>query len=337
MASGDAELEASIAYHLVSGLGFHGRFGEAVAVDRSEIDRTRAAGLGRWTTHFEGASLIHRLQADVDLHAVAADAERFLDRHPLFRNRFQVHLTRAAALLELGRLDAAASAIEAFDAEVGGSAEGVASAALARSELAWHRDDPDLAEDALRSGRPVRDAYFGIHLLTECTVAHVLHGHGRPVEPELPTSSMPAWWPALHELEGLRLLGQGDRPSGVAQLELAASHWESMGVPRWAVRAGMVAAAARTDRSAPHRRRHWIALARDTRSLGTLRRLGVPVNPALTLTEEAVLRQVAAGATSRDVSAALGIAATTVDQHVESARRKLGAATRLEAAMRVDG
>lgn len=336
MTSGDLELEASIAYHLVSGLGFHGRFAEAVTIDRSEIDRTRTAGLGRWTTHFEGASLIHRLQAEVDLEAVATDAERFLNRHPLFRNRFQVHLTRAAALLELGRLEAAALAIDAFDAEVAGSAESVASLALARAELAWHLDDPDLAEDALRSGRVVADAYFGIHVLTECTAAHVLHWHGRPVAPQLPTSSMPAWWPALHEIEGLRLLGQGNREGGVSKLDLAASHWESMGVTRWAVRAGMAATEARADRSAPSRRRHWIELARGARSVGTLRRLGVPVNPALTLTEEAVLRQVATGATSREVSVALGIAPTTVDQHVEAARRKLGAATRLEAAMRVD-
>ena len=337
-AAGDPDVESAIAYHLVSGLGFHGRFTEAIDAGRRQIERTRNAGLGRWTTHFEQALLIHRAQVTEDPAAVLADADHQLARHRLFRNRFQFHLAKVLALVDLGRFGEARAAAEAFDDDRGDEAEHTATLAAAWCEIAWHIDDPALARKGLDLGRTVPDAYFGLHLVNERTAAIVLHDHGEPADPFLPRVSMPAWWPSLHELEGLRLLQHGDASGAAAELQRAADHWEAMHVDRWAVRAGMLAAdaaAAAGDRTAPARRRRYVDLARTTGLAGTLRRLGYAVHPQLTPTEEAVLREVAAGATTRQVAERLGMAAATVDQHVESARRKLGASTRVEAALQV--
>jgi DNA-binding CsgD family transcriptional regulator len=269
---------------------------------------------------------------------VVSDADRQLEARRLFRNRFQVHLAKVLGLLDLGRMDDARAACDALDRERGDGTEPAVALAAAWCELAWHTDDPALARKALDLGRSVADAYFGIHLLTERTAALVLHLHGDVVAPLLPRVSMPAWWPALHELEALRLLSAGDPVAGSQEMQRAADHWEAMHVHRWAVRAGVLAselASAVGDRDAPARRRRYVELARRTGVAGTLRRLGHAVHPDLTPTEEAVLQQVARGATTREVADQLRMSPATVDQHVESARHKLGAATRLEAALRI--
>jgi DNA-binding CsgD family transcriptional regulator len=210
--------------------------------------------------------------------------------------------------------------------------------AAALSELSWYTDEPALARKALELGRTVPDAYFGLHLATERASAMVLHAHGERVDARLPRLAMPSLWPALHELEGLRLLADGADAAAAGELSRAAEEWHRTGVRRWAVRAGMLAAdaaGAAGDRTAPEQRRRWIEVARAAGLVGTLRRFGHAVHPALTLTEETVLREVAQGGTTRDVARRLGIAPDTVDQHVEAARRKLGATTRLEAALLV--
>lgn len=336
--AGNAYEEARATYQLASGLGFHARLLEAVDIGSAQTARTRAAGLGTWTAHFEQAALIQRTALGTDPSGVLADAERHLVEHRTFRNRFQVHLAKVVALLDLGRFDEARAAAEAFEHEVDlEQDEQVSGLAAALAELAWHVDDAATARRALELGRPVADAYFGIHLLTERTAAYVVD-HDDAGEPTLPALAMPTWWPALHELEGLRLVRSGEHRAGAAELRRAAEQLEALAMPRWAVRAGVAAIEADpTDRGAPARRRHLVDLARRAGLVGTLRRLGVPVHAELTAAEEAVLRRVADGATTRDVAAALGVSAATVDQHIESARRKLGAATRLEAALRVRG
>jgi len=49
--------------------------------------------------------------------------------------------------------------------------------------------------------------------------------------------------------------------------------------------------------------------------------------------ERVVLGLVAEGLSSRDIAARLGVAASTVETQVQSAMRKLGAATRVQAAV----
>ena len=60
-------------------------------------------------------------------------------------------------------------------------------------------------------------------------------------------------------------------------------------------------------------------------------------NGLLTAREHQVLKLVGAGATSTEVGATLGVARSTVDSHVRSAMRKLGASTRAQAALAIAG
>ena len=64
---------------------------------------------------------------------------------------------------------------------------------------------------------------------------------------------------------------------------------------------------------------------------GLLRRLGAAADPGLGPREEEVLLAVGEGCTSQQAAAVLGVSPSTIDDHVESARRKLGASTRREA------
>lgn len=323
-----AELESATAFHYVSGLAFHGRLHDAIDVARVQIDRARASGLGSWVTQMEQVWFTHRGVISAGLSTMIADADAHLREHQLLRNRDHVLFGRLLAELDLGRFDDARHTLATMVAESSGTAEERVKIACVRAELAWYVDDLDLAAFALEEGRSAGDAYFGLQTLVERTVAHVFLRHGEPVEPRFPTDAMPMWWSAVHEIQGLAALASNDVPTADAELRCAFEHYRAMGLPRWIARVGMMSRDATTRRTA-------IDVARRAGLVGVLRRLGVSVHPALTFTEESVLRRIAIGETSREVAAALGITPGTVDQHVESARRKLGAATRFEAAVLV--
>ncbi|MGH9176130.1 MAG: response regulator transcription factor [Vicinamibacterales bacterium] len=59
------------------------------------------------------------------------------------------------------------------------------------------------------------------------------------------------------------------------------------------------------------------------------------IRPSLTLRERQVSNAVARGWRNRQIGEALGITERTVKKHVASACRKLGAASRLELALKV--
>lgn len=202
-----------------------GRFAEAVEIGERQLARTEAAGLGRWSSHLEQAALIHRMLTDRDRRPIVARAERALATHRTFRNRYQLHLAKALVMLELGELEEAARVAKQLGEERKVSPEATVVCGMLWAELAWHRDDLDLAHQALEVGRSAVDAYFGVHTLTERTVAHVRHGHGLAPEPVLPAISMPAWGPALIELDGLQRLAAGDHAAAEAALERAAAGW----------------------------------------------------------------------------------------------------------------
>jgi DNA-binding CsgD family transcriptional regulator len=311
-----------------------------VELGGAAIERATRAGLGTWVTQLRCAHLIQQAVISVNGAGVADGAERFLREHRLFRNRGQVHLALILALLDRAAFDEARAALARMEGDGLGSAEGAVQVAAAQAELAWHTGDVDLARAAVARGRAAGDAWFGLRLLAERAAMYVLTGAGLAAEMDLPAFAVPTFWPALHELEGLRRRSAGDLAGAAAELQRAADSYEGMRITRWAVRAGLAAAdcdAERGDRSVPGRRRRYADLARGAGLVGTLRRVGIPVRDELTPAEESVLRHVARGCTTREIAASLGIAPGTVDQHVKSARVKLGAATRAEAAMLVDG
>lgn len=329
-AVGDPELESATAFHLVSGLGLHGRIRDAIEVAGIQVDRARVAGLGSWVTHLEQVWFTHRGVTSVGLRTMLDDADVHLATHQLRGARDHVLFGRLLAELDLGRFDDARLSLAQMVAESTGSPDATAMIATARAELSWFVDDLDMAAYALEEGRSSDGAYFGLQTLVERTVAHVFVRHGEPFAPRYPSFTMPAWWSAIHEIQGLVALAAGDTRTAADELRCAFEHFSAIGIPRWTARVGIVASDAGVDvRSAA------IDAARRAGLVGVLQRLGISTRPELTFTEESVLRRIAAGDTSREAATVLGISPGTVDQHVESARRKLGAATRFEAAVLV--
>lgn len=343
---GRPELEASIAYHLVIGLGFNARLIEAIETADRARARAEESGLGNWSTNLEQVSFIQRAVLSRDPASVVADAEAHLARHPLFRNRPNTHTARVYSLLDLGRFDEAARAVDEmraeFDPDGGDPTSSVAGGevfvAVCEAELAWHTDDVALAHAALVRGRRCGDAFYGVRVLAEACAGHTIVANGERFDPSAPVVLLPTWRPALHEIEGLRLLGLGDPRAAIDELHVAADRFSAMSVERWAIRSFLTAVdveAELGDRGAPARRRSHIERARAAGLVGALRRHQIAFHPALTATEEAILREVADGRITREIAERFAIGARTVDQHVESACRKLGAGTRVEAAAMV--
>lgn len=207
-----------------------------------------------------------------------------------------------------------------------------------RREAAWLDGQPELVTDPVpRGGSPLVD---GLHRITARWAGHdraepAPDGVDGPAADRWPPAvrqTLTAWqtpggdpdrfsraaeaWADVATREQVRCLLAGglhataDPARAVAPL-LAAE--------RRAEQAGLVVLLGRVRRAL---RRH--AVRRDVR--------GARANGALTDREREVLRLVAAGEPSRRVATRLGISAETVETHVRSGMRKLGARTRTEAA-----
>jgi DNA-binding CsgD family transcriptional regulator len=149
---------------------------------------------------------------------------------------------------------------------------------------------------------------------------------------------LPELWAALHDLAGLQAWLEGDTATAVAELERAVSAWDDVALTRFAVRSAITAAlvAQRLGRrDGASRRAAAVELARRGQHAAVLQRIGEARVEGLTAREEAVMLLVAEGRTSGDVAAELDISAATVESHVRSACRKLGAPSRREAALQV--
>jgi DNA-binding CsgD family transcriptional regulator len=176
-----------------------------------------------------------------------------------------------------------------------------------------------------------------LRLLVEVAAAHLAFDAGEAPSVDLPASSVPTFWPGLHEIAGLQHAAAGEVEAAAAELRQATSAWSTSGMPRWAVRSA-AATAAVLGRAGARGGTHLsdaVDLARRHGLVGALRRMGAPVVSGLTSREEAVLRCVGRGLTTPQIAVELAISPATVDQHVESGCRKLNAATRLEAASMV--
>ncbi len=125
-------------------------------------------------------------------------------------------------------------------------------------------------------------------------------------------------WPGIAVREQVRcLLAEGDHQNDSAAAVRALATAESL-----ADGAGLVVLAGRARRGLRRHRVH-----RDVRGARTD---GV----ALTEREEVVLGLVAEGSPTRRIAGQLGVSAETVETHIKTAMRKLGARTRTEAAAR---
>ncbi|WP_309238546.1 LuxR C-terminal-related transcriptional regulator [Actinoplanes aureus] len=258
---------------------------------------------------WEGAEAVLRRAANLTDRALPAEA--------------RAYATAATALIE-----ADTGLLAAARTRLGGSPEHPAPAWVAR-EAAWLDGQPDRAVQV--PGTTGAGLLAGLHAITAQWAAHdlgVAAGAAIPVGlPGAARRTLTAWavgsgfgaaadgWRPVALREQVRCLiaaglTEPDRDRAVAALLQA---------EQLADRAGLAVLAGRARRGL---RRHQIH--RDTRSPRSGGRL--------TQRETDVLRLVAAGEPTRRIAGQLGISAETVDTHIRSSMRKLGARTRTEAA-----
>jgi DNA-binding CsgD family transcriptional regulator len=334
--AGDVELECTAVYHLVSGLGLMGRRQESIDITVREVAVAEAAGLRTWRAHFLTALVLNRAIASVDPAWSLVAARQLIEEHALFRNRFQSETSVVLALADLDRFDEAAAAAERHE-RTATSDEARLFAGIASIELAWLRGDDETVVALATDLRSLGDAWFGTRVSCEFAGACAAVQLGIDFEPVSTSFVLPAVWAGLHELEGVRLWRNGDSRGALDELDRAARAWLDVDCPRWSIRAqGLAAVLAR-------KARHTDATARWKKANDFANQHGLAhhlrrwrlTDPGLSAREVEVLQLVAAGKTSAQIAAALGISPGTVDDHISSARRKLLVSTRREAAQKV--
>ncbi len=339
-AVGDTETECSAAYYLASQLGFAGRLPEAIDLLETMIERATGLGEVTWRDHMTAAAITDRFMLGGDPDRVACDAQRFVHERPLFRNRAQAELALALSLADQGRSDDAGAALDRAMADLTGD-EDRSILLAAATEVAWMEGDVprtvELAEEAAALG----PGWFGITAGTVATAAVARFELAEAVMVELAPAKVPIFASFPVEVEALRTFAEGHPGRAIELLDAVT---DRPGIPRrYQVRAQWVAAvmAARSDRpdtpcrfQAVHRLAVAVGLAPlATRAAAALRSFDRPAT--LTDRETAVLRLVQEGLTSNEIAARLGIARATVESHIGSAMRKLGARTRRQAALMI--
>jgi DNA-binding CsgD family transcriptional regulator len=349
---GDGALELEAAFYLVMGLGNFGHPAASRELAGRMAVRAREFGLRARELEF-----LH-IQAHDELHAFgelesATERNRALLREPrsleaLLRTRTRVNLALCRAYA--GDLSEAESVLE----EAGGDAASVderAFVAWALAELHWLAGTPRAALDLIEERRrepTMMDAYMRV---LEGWAA--LDAGTRP-PPPLERAPLPLFAGAVPESRALARLAGGD-PAGAERLFLEAAELWAGRVLFAEIRAlwGVGIAALRQD--SPERAR-WRLLEAERRARAagiepllarvrrSLRQAGIPRSAprtrgagVITGREHEVLELVAAGLSSREIAARLGVAASTVDSQVRSAMRKLGARTRAQAALTAAG
>jgi DNA-binding CsgD family transcriptional regulator len=337
--AGDRESECAATYFLASHIGLAGRPAEALALLEATIGRADDLGLGTWRTHMEAAALTDRFLSGADARQLAVDGARFVEAHPLFRNRAQADLIVALSLADDGRHDQAREMIETSLAERTTGDDRSILLTVA-TELAWMRGDLtvtiELADAALALGA----GWFGITAGAAAAAALARLELGDTDVPEAPPRpTTPLFTGFVDVVEALRGWGDGRPDAGIAQLDAVADRWAEIGTVRYEVRARWAAAEIARQAGLASAERRMAAVAAVARRHGLaplLRRAETaqttgPRRPTLTPREAAVMALVADGCSSQAVAEQLGITRPTVESHVRAVMRKAGVTTRRQA------
>jgi DNA-binding CsgD family transcriptional regulator len=273
-----------------------------------------------------------------------------LDRWPDHRARPFLESAVALALADLGRHAEAAERIAAAARCTGRDAQSRSIGAWAAIDAAWSAGRSQEAVDAVAALLALGVGDYPAAVQGRLVAGHAALARGAaPVGPA-PAAVVPAWRAAPIEWDGLVATHEGRPADAVARFSEAADAWAGSDVRsearcRWA--AGSVAATAGLDGAAELlvaaeavAQQHGLEpmLVRTRRSL---RQVGVARRAApgggsggLTGREVQVMELVAQGRTSGAIAAELGIEPSTADSFIRSAMRKLGASTRMAAAVR---
>jgi DNA-binding CsgD family transcriptional regulator len=346
----DPDQECAARYWEISALGFFGPLEEALSVGRSLVDRSAELGQIVWhhlavTVLGLHQSISGRLTSDMPDRL-----ESLLRSDPNFRNRSQARLALVAAHLDLGDHVRAGHHLSALREEAR-SDDDRSLCFVAEAMVAEAEGDAAAMEAVLGGLADIPVGFFGLKVLAESSAIH-LHLRNEAELPDLPRYS--ALCPPILWVIGVERSAYDDARSGrpadaAVAFEALVGECISAGGPRWAARAWASAAACWTRADQPDRATHALdrsaELCRqqgyrslEATAVDARRRLATAIAQSLlTPRELEVLRGVARGATTAEIAREHGVATSTVDSQVSSARRKLGARTRRQAAAMVMG
>lgn len=313
--------------------------------------RYEAAGMQAMASEFLADAILAGVLAGRLAEAVTL-GDRLLETPSLPLARQRAEIQRARALVLLGRIDEAESALEVLRPAVSADYFGLAETLHGLAEAALHggrpRDAVALAEAALVVQSPLPGGR--VPLLVTLAWAQVEAGFAPTVELHRPLS--PSVEGAIHELAGLRALAGGANLEAAEAFDAAAIGWTRFNDPRavmcrWAAgearrRAGAAEPAA-ADITAALRSAEAMGFepvaARARRSS---RLLGIrvarrepsttPRGFGLTARERELVALVERGLTNVEIARRLGLGRPTVARILTSAMTKLGATSRAQLA-----
>jgi DNA-binding CsgD family transcriptional regulator len=327
--AGDALSARWSGWLLVEALAADGRLAEAARAAQAAAAACAADLAYSWQTRFLATRLWCLALRGDGLDEVLRQAAELTDRTlPVLARGYA---TAAAGLAEAdgGLLATARARLATVSRPPAGAA---AALRWVAREAAWLDGRPETDDDAYDAGQPLIDG------LTRITARWAAFDEGVPGTQPGPSTGDPAavratlaawagddpddfdkaaaaWHDLAHREEVRCLLAHGLREADPAQAVPPLLAAEAL-----AEAAGLVVLLGRARRAL---RRH--AVRRDVRG----RRAG----DELTDREREVLRQVARGEPTRRIAGQLGISRETVETHIRSGMRKLGARTRTEAAV----
>ena len=346
---GDVEQELSAMYWLISAYGFYGPLRAAIDLGPELIWATARHDLPRLHQHFVGAYLVQVLGTGQGGGEQVELARRFLHDDPLFRNRAQVDLALAIALIDRGDTAGAADVLAAGRRFMRNDEER-SMLCVGQAELAWSTSDQRALSVALDELSTCSRGFFGMNAFAESAAIHTLVHADSPMEiPSFQTSLMPVIDVVHVERRGFESWCDGDAGAAISAFADAAATWADRSFVRNAARcwltAGELAGRAGDGKLA----RQHLSSATDLagrwdlapiltgaqRVLGELERSRHRLR--LSRREVEVLELVAAGRTATQIAGELGVGESTVVTHINSARLKLGARTRRQAASMIAG
>jgi DNA-binding CsgD family transcriptional regulator len=353
---GDLFTEIVAANNLIVCHESSGSQSEGARIADEMVERMTRLQLERWRRHFAAARINIAMHAGA-LEKVDVEAARLLARPLMARTRVGVAAAWGMVLIDLARFD---EALVIADEELECSMF-PSHANHLRAEVRAALEDPQgaLAELPLFLDR-VENEHF---LALAAPLFHWAALRAGIDEPQLPDFGLAFEVPMLrgvpHELEAVRAVRGGDPAGALAELDEAGSFWgryHRRGEVRCLVAAAEIQVDVATGIPAPEssraradavkrvalaqRRAGTLGMAAELRRIERLRRrLGMAPTArtgtssgGLSERERQVLDLVLRGLTDAAISARLGISARTVETHIQSARRKLGASNRDQAA-----
>jgi DNA-binding CsgD family transcriptional regulator len=348
-AAENTALECDAALTLAGALRMFGEWRHAQAIARPKVRRARELGLRRRELSFRAFLLAVLIENLGDFARGIPEGYELLEDPGLeFGSREELAGTTAIALVEVGRLD---EARELLDGPLGRTPPQLVMPALARAELelASGRADVAISVADEAAAELAHDPNLAFVWVTRGWATASLE---LPVHPIPLGSDGPGIPVAEVELEAIRLMSKEETADRAAALfDEAARLWEPIEVRsvlrcEWAVgeaslRAGDLHRAREVLLSVEREAQDRGMLTLLARIRASLRRLGVRRSAPrgrgpspLSRREAEVLLLVGEGRRTREIAARLGLRPSTVDGLIRSAMTKVGARTRIEAAIR---